>query len=148
MAGLCVGDSYSVKILLATIMIKYSGIIFDFNGVLLWDSPLHVQAWQATAMRLRGTELSDEEFSINVHGRTNAHILSYLTDRALCGKELLDLIQIKESMYRDLCLKNPEKFVLSPGAVALLDFIVAKDIQRTIATSSERTNLVSAQFSA
>jgi beta-phosphoglucomutase-like phosphatase (HAD superfamily) len=30
-------------------MMKYKGIIFDFNGVLLWDAPLHVQAWQATA---------------------------------------------------------------------------------------------------
>lgn len=126
---------------LPTIMMKYKGIIFDFNGVLLWDAPLHVHAWQATALRLRGTELSDDEFSIHVHGRTNAHILSYLTDHTIHGKELLDLIQVKESMYRDLCLKNPDMFVLSPGAVALLDFVSTKGIPRTIATASERTNL-------
>jgi beta-phosphoglucomutase len=122
-------------------MMKYKGIIFDFNGVLLWDAPLHVQAWQATALRLRGTELNDDEFSIHVHGRTNAHILGYLTGRMLHGKELLDLIQVKESMYRDLCLKNPDRFVLSPGAQALLDFLAAEGIPRTIATASERTNL-------
>ena len=32
-------------------------------------------------------------------------------------------------------------FVLSPGAEAFLDFISAADIPRTIATSSEKTNL-------
>ncbi|WP_446811139.1 HAD family hydrolase [Methylomonas sp. 2BW1-5-20] len=122
-------------------MMKYKGIIFDFNGVLLWDAPLHVQAWQATALRLRGSPLSDDEFAIHVHGRTNSHILSYLSGRTPQGQELLELIQIKESMYRDLCLKNPEMFVLSPGAEALLDLVFSKDIPRTIATASEKTNL-------
>ncbi len=120
---------------------KYKGIIFDFNGVLLWDAPLHVQAWQATALRLRGSPISGDEFSIHVHGRTNSHILSYLSSRTLQRQELLELIQVKESMYRGLCLKNPEMFVLSPGAEALLDFVSSKDIPRTIATASEKTNL-------
>jgi len=120
---------------------KYKGIIFDFNGVLLWDAPLHVQAWQATALRLRGSPLNDDEFSIHVHGRTNSYILGYLSGRSLRETELLELIQVKESMYRDLCLKNPEMFVLSPGAEALLDFVSSKDIPRTIATASEKTNL-------
>lgn len=74
---------------------KYKGIIFDFNGVLLWDAPLHIQAWQAMALRLRSAELNGDEFSSHVHGRTNAHILGYLTGRMLHGKELLDLIQVK-----------------------------------------------------
>ncbi|WP_445368775.1 HAD family hydrolase [Methylomonas sp. BW4-1] len=120
---------------------KYKGIIFDFNGVLLWDAPFHVQAWQATALQLRGSPISDDEFSIHVHGRTNSHILSYLSGRTLQRQKLLELIQVKESMYRDLCLKNPEMFVLSPGAEALLDFVSSKDIPRTIATASEKTNL-------
>ncbi len=122
-------------------MMKYKGLIFDFNGVLLWDAPLHIEAWQATALRLRGSHLSDDEFSIHVHGRTNGHILSYLSGRTLQGQGLLELIQVKESMYRNLCLKNPEMFVLSPGAETLLDFVSSKDIPRTIATASEKTNL-------
>jgi beta-phosphoglucomutase-like phosphatase (HAD superfamily) len=72
-------------------MVKYKGIIFDFNGVLLWDAPLHEQVWQATAVQPRDAELSEDEFAIHVHGRTDTHILNYLTGRALSGKELLDL---------------------------------------------------------
>ncbi|MFA5984197.1 MAG: HAD family phosphatase [Methylococcaceae bacterium] len=119
----------------------YKGIIFDFNGVLLWDAPLHIQAWQTTAMQLRSQNFSDEEFANHVHGRTNAHILAYLTGRELVGEELLKLIQYKESMYRDLCLKNPAMFSLSPGAEALLDAITLANIPCTIATASEKTNL-------
>ncbi|QFY43330.1 HAD family phosphatase [Candidatus Methylospira mobilis] len=120
---------------------KYKGIIFDFNGVLLWDADFHFQAWQATALRLRGSEMSGEEFATHVHGRTNSHILRYLTGRTLQGRELFDLAQIKELMYQNLCLKNPDRFALSPGATALLDFVVENGIPRTIATASEKNNV-------
>lgn len=120
---------------------KFKGIIFDFNGVLLWDAPLHVRAWQEIARRLRGTDLTETEFSEHVHGRPNSYILSYVTGRSLDTKELLDLTQAKESLYREFCLDASGSFILSPGAERLLDFVAAKGIPRTIATSSEKTNV-------
>lgn len=120
---------------------KFSAIIFDFNGVLLWDAPLHEEAWQAAALELRGSKFSDEEFLVHVHGRPNSHILSHLLDRPVHGQELLDLIQFKESMYRRLCLENPKTFTLSPGARDLLNFLVKRGTPITIATASEITNL-------
>jgi beta-phosphoglucomutase-like phosphatase (HAD superfamily) len=120
---------------------KFKGIIFDFNGVLLWDSHLHVQAWQQFALKLRGYEFDNNELSIHVHGRTNSHILSYLTGRALQSQELSELIQMKETVYRNLCLSQGKLFALSPGATDLLDFLAKNNIPRTIATASEKTNL-------
>jgi beta-phosphoglucomutase-like phosphatase (HAD superfamily) len=117
------------------------GVIFDFNGVLLWDSALHERAWQAMARALRGIEFSDEEFAAQVHGRPNARILAYLTGRELQPAELRDLTDAKESMYRRSCLESPDIFVLSPGAERLLDFLADAGVPRTIATASERTNL-------
>jgi beta-phosphoglucomutase-like phosphatase (HAD superfamily) len=122
-------------------MQPYSAIIFDFNGVLLWDTALQVAAWQATAQGLRGQALSDEEFAIHVHGRSGAHTLAYLLGQPVQGNRLNELIQAKESHYRTLCLANPAIFVLSPGAEALLDFLATQHIPMTIATASERTNL-------
>lgn len=121
--------------------VNYRGIIFDFNGVLLWDTALHIQAWQTCALQLRGTPLSEAEFSVHVYGRTNAHILKHITCRQVCGTELDELTQIKESLYRQLCLENSEQFILSPGAAALLDYLADHSIPRTIATASEKTNL-------
>ena len=72
---------------------RYRGIVFDFNGVLLWDADLQVKSWQALARELRGYEMTEEELATHMHGRPNADVLRYLAARNLAGQELLDLIQ-------------------------------------------------------
>jgi phosphoglycolate phosphatase-like HAD superfamily hydrolase len=120
---------------------RFRGIIFDFNGVLFWDADLQVLSWQPVARKLRGYEMSPLELDAQMHGRPNPYVMSYLAGRPIEGQELKDLIQLKEGYYRILCLSNPDKFVLSPGAEPLLDALVAAGIPRTIATSSEITNV-------
>lgn len=120
---------------------KYKGIIFDFNGVLWWDTQLQEQAWKEYSVQLRGGPLTNEEMSIHVHGRNNKHTLEFLIGKELAENELRKLIQEKESTYRNLCLQQRESFKLSPGAVELLDFLIAKNIPHTIATASEQSNV-------
>ena len=120
---------------------RYRGVIFDFNGVLLDDAGYQIQAWQHMARELRGREMTGDELAVHMHGRPNSYVLSYLTGRKIAGQELLTLIQAKETLYRELCLSNPGGLQLSPGARELLDTLVARSIPRTIATSSEKTNL-------
>jgi phosphoglycolate phosphatase-like HAD superfamily hydrolase len=66
----------------------YQGIIFDFNGVLLWDAEWQLESWQVIATRLRGREMTGEELEREMHGRPNAHVLSYLAGRPLTGKSV------------------------------------------------------------
>jgi len=120
---------------------KYQGIIFDFNGVLLWDDSLHKEAFVETAIKLRHKPLTDQEIAERVLGRTNKMIFEYLAGRALPDDQVQDLTNRKESVYRRLCLKRPKEFQLSPGAVELFNFLIAKNIPHTIATSSEKTNV-------
>jgi len=117
------------------------GIIFDFNGVLFADSDLQERAWQAMAMRLRGREMTAEEFALHMHGRANAYVLSYLAGRAITGGELADLIEAKESLFRDLCLRTPNRLMLSAGAGDLLEWLKVAGTPRTIATSSGIKNV-------
>lgn len=121
--------------------VLFKGIVFDFNGVLWWDGHLQAEAWQQCALELRGTALSREELDIHMHGRTNRHVFSHLLGRKVGGKELMRLIDLKESAYRNLCLAQGEKFILSPGAVDLLTYLCDFHIPHTIATASERSNL-------
>lgn len=118
-----------------------SGIIFDFNGVLWWDGHLQEQAWSEFSTRLRGRPLSLDEMAVHVHGRHNRHTLAYLLGRPLAPGEEQRLGEEKEDIYRRLCLAEGERFCLSPGAVELLDLLVARRIPRTIATASGRENL-------
>jgi beta-phosphoglucomutase-like phosphatase (HAD superfamily) len=121
--------------------VVFQGIVFDLNGVLWRDAHLQTQAWQQCARALRGRDFSGDELDTHMHGRTNQHVFSYLLDRPVQGEELLKLTSQKESTYRRLCLAQGELFALSPGAEELLDFLVAHQVPRTIATASERTNL-------
>jgi HAD superfamily hydrolase (TIGR01509 family) len=120
---------------------RFQGIVFDFNGVLWWDGHLQERAWGQFSREKRGLPFSQEEMALHVHGRNNRHTLGYLMGWALEGEELQQLIQQKEALYRQLCLEQGEDFRLSPGAVELLDFLVANDILHTIATASGRMNL-------
>jgi len=119
----------------------YRGLIFDFNGVLFWDNPLHEEAWRQYSARLRGRPLSDREMIERVHGRTNGDIFAYVLGRAVGAEELARLSEEKESIYRRLCQDTPDTFHLSPGADDLLDFLVAQGIPHTIATSSAWPNV-------
>ena len=120
---------------------SYQGIIFDFNGVLFSDSDLQEAAWQVIAKRLRGREMTAEEFALHMHGRANAYVLSYLAGRDITGGELAGWIEAKESLFRDLCLRTPNRLALSAGAQELLDWLKLAGIPRTIATSSGIRNV-------
>lgn len=120
---------------------KFKGLIFDFNGVLWFDNHLQEQAWKQFSTAVRGLPLSTEEMAVHVHGRNNPYTMEYLTRREIKGAELDQLIQQKETIYRQLCLEQGQNFKLSPGAIPLLEFLVAHHIPHTIATASEKTNL-------
>jgi beta-phosphoglucomutase-like phosphatase (HAD superfamily) len=122
-------------------MATYQGLIFDFNGVLWWDSHLQEQSWRQFSAWMRGTPFSDEEMAVHVHGRTNGHTLAYLAGRPLQADEVAQLGEQKERLYRQLCLDLGAAFQLSPGAADLLDWLVAQSIPRTIATASGKRNL-------
>lgn len=122
-------------------MENVKGVIFDFNGVLFWDSHLHEKAWKIFSKQIRGSEFSAEEMHEFVHGRTNKDTLEYLTKREISGTELDDLTQGKETIYRRICLELGDEFKLAPGAEEFLNFLVRRNIPRTIATASEITNL-------
>ena len=120
---------------------KYKGIIFDFNGTLLFDSEKHYQAWRVYSKQLRGYSFTDDEMRKYMFGRTNEDIIAYAIgkrpDSELCEK----LAKEKESVYRDMCRKDRENFKLAPYAEDFLDYLCEKNIPHTIATMSEKDNV-------
>ena len=120
---------------------RLAGVIFDFNGVLFWDNPLHEEAWRQYSTRLRGRPLNDQEMVEQVHGKVNRDIFAHVLGAPPTDEVLARLAEEKEIIYRRLCLEAGEAFRLSPGAVELLDFLAAHDVPRAIATSSPWVNL-------
>ena len=98
---------------------KYSGVIFDFNGTLFWDTPLHNKAWNMF-LEKRGMYLSDHEFFATFHGKNNRDIFNSLFQREHSAEEIRALVDEKETLYRQLCLET--EMMLAPGAPDFLDF--------------------------
>ncbi len=120
---------------------SYKAIIFDLNGTLLLDSPLHEAAWIEAARELRKEPLTVHEFQLHGHGLTNKAIITYLLGREP-DKELLNrVLEEKESRYRDLCLENSDVFKLAPGVSEFLDQCKTYGIPVTIATGSYLKNV-------
>ena len=120
---------------------RYTGIVFDFNGTLLWDSDKHEYAWRILSEQLRGRAFTDEEIRSKVHGRVNRVILEYLVGHALDDETAARLADQKEQIYLELCEKDGEAFALAPGAVELLDYLTEKRIPHAIGTSSCEPNV-------
>jgi len=116
------------------------GMIFDFNGVLSWDTDLHEQAWRQISAELRGEAMSDEEMKQYMHGRTNAEILAYVLQRPVSAQEAAFHSERKEVLYRQLFLARG-RHSLSPGATLLLDALVQAGWPHTIASSSGWSNM-------
>ena len=117
------------------------GIIFDFNGTLYWDSQLHYDAWRDFSKILRGYPFTDEEMRKKMFGHTNADIIEYAIGKKPSDEMVEKYGKEKEALYRERCLKEPEKFKLAPGAIEFLDYLKENNIPRTIATMSEWDNV-------
>ncbi len=119
----------------------FKGIIFDFNGTLVFDTQEHEASWHELIPKLRGAGFSEEEFKHHVHGHTNREIFSYVYGRELTEAEGVEYGEMKESLYRDLFAANPAAFHLVPGAAAFFDLLADNGIPMAISTAAPESNI-------
>ena len=117
------------------------GVIFDFNGTMFLDSPLHERAWIDMAKKLRTEPLGIEEFYANLQGRTNLQIITYLLGRQPSDIELSQITEEKELLYRTRCSAPDGLHSLAPGVENFLNQLKPTGIPFTIATGSYLPNV-------
>lgn len=97
------------------------GVIFDFNGTMIYDGDIQENSWRTFLYRKTGREITDNEFHEYVHGRNADISLPYFLGRKLSRDEIEQLAEEKEIIYRDLCLKDKSHFKLINGLPEFLD---------------------------
>jgi len=117
------------------------GIIFDFNGTLVWDAAYHEQAWNIFFRDIRQTPLTRNVMNLHVFGRTNKAIVEYLLGRQATDAEVTAIADKKEEIYRNIASADPQNYRLAPGVTGLLNELKRRCIPRTIATASEKANV-------
>lgn len=115
-----------------------SGVIFDFNGTLFWDSEYQEKSWD-DYLAAYDIFLTDAQKRDYIHGRNGKDTLEILFQRKLSDDEVHHYSEEKEVLYRNECLKH--EMQLAPGALDLLDYLKANDIPRAIATASGKSNV-------
>ena len=121
-----------------------SGILFDFNGTLFFDSDMHFEAFRLCFDRY-GISLPDEnleDFMVQkIVGRTTAAIFRQYFKPDATDEECEEFAIIKENYYYDICLSNPQKMKLVPYAEKMLDYIKNANIPYCIATGSGKREM-------
>ncbi len=120
---------------------RYKAIIFDFNGTIFLDSPFHERSWIEFARGELGREVTPEEYYRHIHGASNGMICKYLYGRELPPAESTRIGEMKESVYRELCLENKDTLEIAKGGPELFDFLNVCGIPHAIATSAEIKNV-------
>ena len=69
-------------------MIK--GILFDFNGTMFFDGPMHKKAWNTFSLKYRNKPITDDELD-HMHGQTNKRIIEMLMGDHLSEEESKNL---------------------------------------------------------
>jgi beta-phosphoglucomutase len=113
------------------------GVVFDFNGTLVWDTPYHNKAFDIF-LEKHHISLTDEEKSVKIHGKTNPDIMRGLFDRELNQQEIELFSREKELIYQDLII-NDLRF--AEGVEELFEELKNKHVPFTIATSSDIINI-------
>ena len=119
----------------------YNGVIFDFNGTLLFDDAYHVVAWDRIAMEVAGKHLTAEQMDTDYAVFPNIEILRRLSGGTLTPDRLEYYSLRKEELYRETVRNVPGGAKLVPGANELFDYLKEHEIPCAIATASIIQNI-------
>ncbi len=117
-----------------------TGVVFDFNGTLFFDSPLHVVAWDQTAQAIGAGHVDSHTMATVYSGLPNAEILK-LMKPGMDDAFYSYWSQYKEAAYREAVLAIEGGAKLAPGATELFDALKKEDIPFTIASASIIENI-------
>lgn len=113
------------------------GVLFDFNGTLIFDNDINFKAWRETCEKIRGTPMTWEEYQI-CNGQPFKGFMNFILKRE-CTKEEEKFGVEKEALYRKYLAES--NIQLADGAIQLFEEMKAKNVPFNIATSSNKENV-------
>jgi HAD superfamily hydrolase (TIGR01509 family) len=112
-------------------------VIFDMDGVICHTNPYHSRAFREFFSK-RNLMPTEADFVAHMYGKSNSYILSHFLERVIEGKELLQLEDEKESLFRQIY----EPFVEPiEGFVPFIEDLKNNGVKLGVATSAPRANL-------
>ncbi len=116
----------------------FAAILFDMDGTIVDNVPLHQQVWREFA-HLHGLTPSEEDLEF-AKGRKAAEVIAYLFGERLGQEEISRLTQMRQVLYRER-LAGTNEVRLIPGIETFLSRLGKHGISRILATDAPRGNV-------
>lgn len=116
---------------------KYDALIFDMDGTLIHNMPIHNLVWQDTLSEA-GVQIELEEFNRTTTGKKNSEILRMLLGDHLNETEISHWAERKEALYRERFADKREPL---PGLLHILDQAKELQIPMAVATAAPPANI-------
>lgn len=113
------------------------GLLFDMDGVIVDNHKFHLKSWLSFFEKY-GVDMSEEEYKAKVNGRTMSAILPDILNRDMSEKEIQELGEEKEQVYRDIYRPHIKP---TSGLVTFLAELSRQQIPRTVSTSAPPQNV-------
>jgi HAD superfamily hydrolase (TIGR01509 family) len=113
------------------------GFVFDLDGTLVANLPVHMEAFALLAQRHGLTGLTPE-LRARLDGRRNSDVFPILFGRPLSEQELRRYSDEKEALYREL---SRGRLAPLPGLERLLALLERRRLPVAVATSSPADNV-------
>ena len=116
---------------------KYDALIFDMDGTIVHNMPIHNQAWHDTLAEA-GVHIVMDEFNRATTGKKTSEILRLMLGEQLSDSDLLYWSNRKENLYRE---RFADSRAPLPGLVNLLNRAAELGIPMAVATASPPDNI-------
>src|SRR5262245_22690029 len=121
----------------STPALRAQGFVFDLDGTLTSNMPLHAEAFARFTER-HGLPPFTLEMRARLDGKRNSDIFPILFERSLSAEEIQRLSGEKESLYREL---SKGRLTPLPGLLRLLAALEQHGLPAAVATSSPADNV-------
>ena len=110
-------------------------LLFDLDGTLVNNDPLHFQAWQNLLAR-HGLTIDEDFYNARISGRPNAEIVTDLLP-GLAPDAVSEFIEQKESYYRSIATR----LAPLPGLVDILNWAAGRELGLALVTNAPQHNV-------
>ncbi|MBD1422734.1 HAD family hydrolase [Sphingobacterium chuzhouense] len=112
-------------------------VIFDMDGVICHTNPYHAKAFEQFFDKYK-IPYTEKEFEEHMYGKHNSYIMTHFFKREIIGKELQQLEEEKESLFREI---YQQEVVPLPHYLPFLDDLKSAGFKTGVATSAPLANL-------
>ncbi len=118
---------------------KFKGVLFDFDGVVVNSTPMHLAGWERAYETIFGQSIA-KEFLETLPGQSTRAIAERLAQLAKAPDSISELIE-KKAAY---VLENLENIPLIAGIIEFMEFLDTRRIPFGVSSNAPRAFLAAA----